>query len=60
MNLLKFIIVGAAVGIGVDYMTKKNKNGRSILEDLADNAPDYIEKAKRMGKDVLNEAKRKI
>jgi len=42
MSILKFIIVGAAVGYGISYITKKNENGRSIIEDLADNAPDWF------------------
>jgi len=53
MSILKFIIVGAAVGYGINYITKKNADGRSIIEDLADNAPDWFEKAKHLAQDAL-------
>ena len=46
MNLLKFIIVGAAVGYGVNYITKKGSNGRSIFDDIADQVPNLFNKAK--------------
>jgi len=53
MSILKFIIVGAAVGYGINYITKKNADGRSIIEDLVDNAPDWFEKAKHLAQDAL-------
>jgi hypothetical protein len=53
MSLLKFIIVGAAVGYGINYITKKNEDGRAIIDDLADNAPDWFEKAKHFAEDAL-------
>jgi len=53
MSILKFIIVGAAVGYGINYITKKNENGRSIIEDLADDAPEWFEKAKHLAQDAL-------
>jgi hypothetical protein len=53
MSILKFIIVGAAVGYGINYITKKDADGRSIIEDLADNAPDWFEKAKHFAQDAL-------
>lgn len=46
MNLLKFIIVGAAVGYGINYITKKNENGHSIFDDIADQVPDLFNRAK--------------
>jgi hypothetical protein len=53
MSIFKFIIVGAAVGYGINYITKKNENGSSIIEDLLDNAPDWLEKAKHLAQDAL-------
>lgn len=53
MNLLKFIIVGAAVGYGINYITKKNEDGRSIIEDIFDDAPDWFEKVKHLAQDAL-------
>ncbi|WP_374949156.1 YtxH domain-containing protein [Mucilaginibacter sp.] len=47
MGLLKFIAVGAAIGYGINYITKKGENGRSILDDLTEDAPEWFEKAKQ-------------
>jgi hypothetical protein len=46
MGLLKFIAVGAAIGFGINYITKKGVNGRSILDDITDEAPEWLDKAK--------------
>ncbi|MCO5934013.1 YtxH domain-containing protein [Mucilaginibacter sp. RB4R14] len=46
MGLLKFIAVGAAIGYGIKYVTKKGPNGRSILDDITEDAPEWFEKAK--------------
>jgi len=56
MNLLKFIIVGAAVGYGVNYITKKNENGHSLIEDLADAAPGWFDKIKELADNALGKA----
>jgi hypothetical protein len=53
MGLLKFIIVGAAVGYGINYITKKGEDGRSIVDDLTENAPEWLEKAKQYAEDAL-------
>jgi hypothetical protein len=53
MHLLKYIIVGAAVGLGVNYITKKGANGRSILDDIADNAPDWFDQAKKFTEETI-------
>jgi hypothetical protein len=60
MNLLKFIIVGAAVGYGINYITKKNENGRSIIDDLADRAPDWFDKAKQFADDALGKVGKSV
>ncbi len=46
MSLLKYLVVGAAVAAGVNYVTKKGQNGRSLFDDLSDKAPEWMEKAK--------------
>lgn len=46
MGILKFAIIGAAVAYGITELTKKRENGTSLLDDLTDNAPDWMEKAK--------------
>jgi hypothetical protein len=58
MHLLKFIIVGAAVGLGINYITKKQANGRSIIEDLADQAPDWLDQAKKFAEDTFGDIRK--
>ena len=60
MGLLKFIIVGAAVGYGINYITKRNENGRSIIEDLADDAPEWFDKAKQYAEDAINQVTKAV
>jgi DNA topoisomerase VI subunit B len=54
MHLLKYIIVGAAVGYGINYITKKGENGRSIIEDLADNVPHWFDEGKKVALETIN------
>jgi len=56
MGLLKFIAVGAAVGYGINYLTKKGVDGRSILDDITENAPDWVDKAKKFAGDNIGQA----
>lgn len=60
MGLLKFIVVGAAVGYGINYITKKGADGRSILDDLTDNAPEYFDKAKKYAEDAVEQVIQKV
>jgi hypothetical protein len=60
MGLLKFIIVGAAVGYGINYITKKNENGRSILDDLTDRAPEWFDQAKKYADDAVDKVARTV
>lgn len=56
MGLLRFIAVGAAIGYGINYITKKGENGRSILDDLTEDAPEWFEKAKKYATDKVDTA----
>ncbi|HEY9003974.1 MAG TPA: YtxH domain-containing protein [Mucilaginibacter sp.] len=47
MRILKFMAIGAAVGYGIYYLTKEKENGKSILEELLEDAPDYFDRAKK-------------
>jgi hypothetical protein len=47
MGLLKFIIAGAVVGYGINYLTKKRADGHSIIEDFGANLPEWADKAKK-------------
>ena len=55
MGLLKFIAVGAAIGYGINYITKKDVNGRSILDDITDDAPEWFDKAKKYAEEKLEQ-----
>ncbi|HEY8783510.1 MAG TPA: YtxH domain-containing protein [Mucilaginibacter sp.] len=57
MNLLKFVIAGAAVGYGIHYITKKGPDGRSILDDVADKAPDWVDRAKKYTEHTVEQVK---
>lgn len=47
MGLLKTAIVGAAIYAGIKYITKKDPiTGKSVVDDLKDKAPEWMEKAK--------------
>jgi hypothetical protein len=56
MGLLKFIAIGAAVGYGINYITKKGENGRSILDDITDDAPEWFDKAKKFAEEKVEQA----
>lgn len=56
MGLFKLIIVGAAVGYGINYLTKKGTNGRSVLDDFTENAPDWFDKAKKFAEENIGPA----
>jgi hypothetical protein len=56
MSLLKFIIVGAAVGYGINYLTKKRADGHSIIEDLGADVPEWVDKAKQFVADNFGDA----
>lgn len=55
MSLLKFIVVGAAVGYGIQYITKKGLDGRSILDEISEDAPEWFEKAKQYAGDTVDQ-----
>jgi len=47
MRILKFMAVGAAVGYGIYYLTKEKENGRSLLDELLEDAPGMVDRAKK-------------
>lgn len=59
MNILRFIAIGAAVAYGVSYLTKRDANGRSIVDDVLDKAPDWADNLKKYGQDALEKVKAK-
>ena len=57
MNIIKLALVGAAVVYGVNYITKKREDGTSILDDLTDNAPDWMNEAKQFATQTVDNLK---
>ncbi|TKC10416.1 YtxH domain-containing protein [Pedobacter polaris] len=53
MGFIKSALVGAAIYAGIQYITKKDiLTGRSILDELLEKAPEFIDKAKIYAKEV--------
>ncbi len=59
MNLLKFIIVGAAVGYGINYIMKKGPDGRSVIDDIAEKVPDWFNDAKKYAGETIEQVKQR-
>jgi hypothetical protein len=55
MRILKFAIVGAAVGYGIHYITKKGPDGRSILDDITEKAPEWFDQAKKFTTETVEQ-----
>ena len=49
MSLFKNLIIGAAVVAGINYMTKKRPDGKSMVDDIKEKAPDWMNKAREFG-----------
>ena len=57
MSLLKFAVIGAAVGYGIHYITKKGPDGRSILDEVADKTPEWIDQAKKFASETVEQVR---
>jgi len=55
MGFIKYLAIGAAVAAGVNYITKKRPDGRSLVDDIQDRAPEWIDKAKQYGQQVKDQ-----
>jgi hypothetical protein len=60
MGLLKYIIAGAAVGYGIHLVTKKGPDGRSILDDITEKAPDWFDQAKKYTEDTIDQVRNRV
>lgn len=53
MGLFRTAIIGAAIYGAYKYITTPDKiTGRTVVDDLKDNAPEWIEKAKGYKEDL--------
>jgi hypothetical protein len=57
MGLLKTALIGAAVYGAIKYVTKKDINGRSLVDDIKEKAPEWVDKAKHFKDDVAMDYK---
>jgi hypothetical protein len=57
MRILKLIVIGAAVGYGINYILKKREDGRSILDNLTDKAPDWFDQARNFAEETFDNVK---
>jgi hypothetical protein len=61
MGLLRTALIGAAVYGAVKYLTKKDEfTGKSMVDDLVEKAPEWIDKAKNMGREAETKFSRDI
>ncbi len=60
MSLIKFAIIGAAVGYGINYITRKGEDGRSVLDDITENAPEWFDKAKKYAEDTVEQVVKSV
>lgn len=57
MGLLKKAIIGAAIYGAYKYITKPDQvTGRTIVDDLKDKAPEWIDKAKSLKNDLTGKS----
>ncbi|QQL49808.1 YtxH domain-containing protein [Mucilaginibacter ginkgonis] len=56
MSILKYALVGAAVAWGINHITqKRDTDGKSILDDIQDKAPEWMDKVKAYADDTLSQ-----
>lgn len=60
MSLLKYAVLGAAVAYGVKYLTKKGIDGKSVIDNLKDKAPEYADKVKAAADQYVSEVSQKV
>lgn len=58
MGLFKTALIGAAIYGAIKYMTKKDVNGKSVIDDIQEKAPEWMDKAKNLKDDFKTELKK--
>jgi hypothetical protein len=56
MRLLTFMIAGAAIAAGIVYLTQVREDGTSLLDELMENAPDWLDKGKQFATETIDRA----
>lgn len=53
MGILRTALIGAAIYGAVKYLTKKDElTGKSVVDDIKEQAPEWLEKAKGYGDEI--------
>ncbi|WP_316827397.1 YtxH domain-containing protein [Pedobacter miscanthi] len=53
MGLLKYAILGAAAVYGFKYATRKRTtDGKSLVDDFREKAPEYVDRVKNYGERI--------
>lgn len=60
MGLLKYAILGAAVAFGINQLTKKREDGTSLMDDLTDRSPEFMDKAKDYASQAVDHLSNKL
>jgi len=60
MKILTLMIAGAAIAAGVTYITRKREDGTSILDDLTNKAPEWMEKGKQYATQTIDQVSDQI
>jgi len=55
MKLAILIIAGTALAAGVAYVTRKREDGTSILDELTNKAPQWMEKGKQYATQTIDQ-----
>lgn len=54
MGFIKNAIVGVAIYEAIKYLTKKDEFGRTKIDELKEKAPEWVDKAKAMRDDLID------
>lgn len=55
MNILRFALLSAAAGVVIYELTKKRSDGTSIVEEVIDKSPEWLEKGKNYATKAVDE-----
>lgn len=60
MKLLTIILAGTAIAAGITYVTRKRADGTSILDELTNKAPEWMEKGKQFATEAIDQVSNQI
>jgi hypothetical protein len=60
MRIMRFMAIGAAVGYGIYYITREKENGKSILDELLEDGPEYVDRAKKYVEFTLDQVAERL